>query len=191
MRQKSRAVSAAIIFFTFVVAVMATFTLTANSAKAAHYLDGAPSSIWVDPDGCQHFAIYNGWQGDMTPNYRPDGTVVCANAAPQTCMIASSDQLFATGQYYINAGERRRLEDFFRNNGSRGFAIAGHTDSVGGSAYNDQLSYNRANAVAEIARSAGANVVSVRGFGKRQPRATNATADGRALNRRVEIQCIN
>ena len=191
MRQKSRAVSTAIIFFTFVLAIMATFTFSANSAKAAHYLDGAGSSIWVDPDGCQHFAIYNGWQGDMTPNLRPDGTMVCANSAPQTCMIASSDQLFATGQYYIDPSQRRRLEDFFRTNGSRGFAIAGHTDNVGGSAYNDQLSYNRANAVAAIARSVGATVVNVHGFGKTQPRATNATAEGRAQNRRVEIQCIN
>lgn len=159
----------------------------AGSAKAANYLDNAKPSIWVDPDGCHHYAIYNGWQGFMTPMFRPDGTVVCNQPTP--CLVASTDQLFATGSYSIAADNRRRLEDFFRTNGSTSFAIDGHTDNVGGYGYNMQLSQNRAEAVAAIARSVGSNLTNVQGFGYTQPRASNDTASGRAQNRRVEVMC--
>ena len=53
-----------------------------------------------------------------------------------------------------------------------------------------RLSLNRANAVARVAVANGATVTDVRGFGERQPVASNATAAGRAQNRRVEIVCI-
>lgn len=159
----------------------------AGSAKAANFLDNAKPSIWVDPDGCEHYALSNGLQGDMTPAFRPDGTVVCNHPTP--CLTASTDELFATGSYAIAADNRRRLEDFFRSNGATSFAVNGHTDNVGGYDYNMQLSQNRAEAVAAIARSVGANVTGVQGFGYNQPRASNATASGRAQNRRVEVMC--
>jgi flagellar motor protein MotB len=53
-----------------------------------------------------------------------------------------------------------------------------------------RLSYNRANSVAAVARSVGARVVDVRGYGERIPAAPNNTAAGMAKNRRVEILCI-
>jgi outer membrane protein OmpA-like peptidoglycan-associated protein len=158
----------------------------AGSAKAANYLDNAKPSIWTDPDGCQHYALYNGWQGFMAPRMRPDGTIVCAS---RPCLVASADQLFATGSYSINADGRRRLEQFFRQNHSSSYVINGHTDNVGGYQYNIRLSVSRANAVASIARSVGAKVTSVQGFGYTKPRASNATASGRAQNRRVEVMC--
>jgi len=52
------------------------------------------------------------------------------------------------------------------------------------------LSMRRANAVAQIAASVGARVAAVRGFGERQPIATNRTKYGKQRNRRVEIMCI-
>ncbi len=159
------------------------------AADTSHALDGAVPSIWTDPDGCQHYAIYNGWQGFMTPVFRPDGTVQCPRAVQQPCLVASTDQLFATDSYAIGPDGRRRLMDFFRTNGATSFTVNGHTDNVGSYGYNMQLSTNRANAVASIARAAGANVAAVQGFGYTQPRADNATADGRALNRRVEVMC--
>ena len=48
----------------------------------------------------------------------------------------------------------------------------------------------RADAVAEIAKSVGVRVSKVRGFGEREPIATNATSYGKSRNRRVEIICI-
>lgn len=66
---------------------------------------------------------------------------------------------------------------------------AGHTDSKGSDSYNQLLSERRATTVAGYLRHKG--VVEARletiGFGETQPLADNATAEGRALNRRVEI----
>ena len=53
-----------------------------------------------------------------------------------------------------------------------------------------RLSLNRANAVVAVGRSAGANIVDVRGYGERQPRASNKTQADLMQNRRVEIICI-
>ena len=69
-------------------------------------------------------------------------------------------------------------------------SINGHTDSRASDEYNMKLSLRRANAVAAIAKSVGARVASVRGYGERQPIAPNNTAAGMQKNRRVEIQCI-
>jgi outer membrane protein OmpA-like peptidoglycan-associated protein len=68
--------------------------------------------------------------------------------------------------------------------------VLGHTDSTGSDAYNMQLSQQRAESVASYFRSQGvlADRILTRGFGKTMPIATNDTAEGRALNRRVEIK---
>ncbi|MCL6707720.1 OmpA family protein [Pseudomonas sp. R2.Fl] len=68
--------------------------------------------------------------------------------------------------------------------------VNGHTDSTGSLQHNEQLSQNRAQSVANYLFGQGveARRVSAMGFGPSQPVATNATAEGRALNRRVEIQ---
>ena len=69
------------------------------------------------------------------------------------------------------------------------FMIEGHTDSQGGNVYNQGLSQRRANAVLRYLESHGiaASRLSHAGFGEEYPVATNKTAEGRALNRRVEI----
>lgn len=68
----------------------------------------------------------------------------------------------------------------------------GHTDSVGSDAYNQKLSVRRADAVKGYLVSKGveANRVYTEGKGKKQPVADNKTADGRAKNRRVEIEVV-
>lgn len=68
--------------------------------------------------------------------------------------------------------------------------VIGHTDSVGSEAYNQRLSENRARSVAEYL--SGQGVMSARlliaGMGEAQPIAANSTPEGRAQNRRVNIQ---
>ena len=68
----------------------------------------------------------------------------------------------------------------------------GHTDSVGTDAYNQKLSVRRAEAVKAYLQSKGveANRVYTEGKGEKQPVADNATAAGRAKNRRVEIEVV-
>ena len=68
----------------------------------------------------------------------------------------------------------------------------GHADSVGSDAYNQKLSEKRAQAVKDYLTSKGtdASRVYVEGKGEKQPVADNKTADGRAKNRRVEIEVV-
>ena len=68
----------------------------------------------------------------------------------------------------------------------------GHTDSVGGDAYNQKLSVNRSEAVKAYLVSKGIekNRVYTEGKGETQPVADNKTDAGRAKNRRVEIEVV-
>jgi OOP family OmpA-OmpF porin len=68
--------------------------------------------------------------------------------------------------------------------------VEGHTDSVGTDAYNQGLSERRAEAVRGhlVSRGVSASRLSAVGYGESQPVASNDTAEGRALNRRVELK---
>ena len=68
----------------------------------------------------------------------------------------------------------------------------GHTDAIGGEAYNQKLSVRRAESVKAYLVSKGIepNRVYTEGKGKKQPVADNKTAEGRAKNRRVEIEVV-
>jgi outer membrane protein OmpA-like peptidoglycan-associated protein len=70
--------------------------------------------------------------------------------------------------------------------------VYGHTDSTGDDAHNLDLSQRRAMSVATYLNGQGIDGrrFSVIGYGESRPIATNATAEGRALNRRVEIQLL-
>jgi len=67
--------------------------------------------------------------------------------------------------------------------------IIGHTDSTGSDAVNNPLSVNRAASTREylVARGVSTNRISIDGRGSHEPVADNSTAQGRAMNRRVEI----
>ena len=70
--------------------------------------------------------------------------------------------------------------------------VAGHTDSTGSDAYNQQLSERRASSVAGYLRTRqvlGDRIITV-GMGEGRPIATNDTPDGRQQNRRVELTLV-
>ncbi|WP_300535977.1 OmpA family protein, partial [uncultured Mameliella sp.] len=144
--------------------------------------------IWVDPDGCEHWVMDDGVEGYMSPHVSRKGIPVCRRA--NTCGVMNTDQFFATDSYRISKHGQARIAEFFRSASAVGYVIAGHTDSRASDEYNIKLSYNRALAVARVARSVGANITDVRGYGERMPVATNKTAQGMAKNRRVEILCF-
>jgi outer membrane protein OmpA-like peptidoglycan-associated protein len=81
------------------------------------------------------------------------------------------------------------LATSFRQYNQNSIEIVGHTDSTGNHAYNMSLSQRRAQSVANylMAQGVDASRLSTRGAGPDQPVASNATADGRAQNRRVEV----
>ncbi|KEA27416.1 membrane protein, partial [Pseudomonas aeruginosa C0324C] len=70
-----------------------------------------------------------------------------------------------------------------------GILVLGHTDSTGSKAVNDKLSFERAQSVAAIFRLSGlkGDQLRLKGVGSDMPRADNASAAGRAQNRRVEV----
>ena len=70
--------------------------------------------------------------------------------------------------------------------------VSGHTDNVGGAAYNKNLSEARAKAVYDyfIANGVSADRLSYAGYGMDRPIAPNDTPEGRQQNRRVELNVI-
>lgn len=145
-------------------------------------------TIWVDPDGCEHWVMDDGWEGYMTPHVTRQGIPVCRRG--NVCGVMNSDQLFATDSAHISAQGRARLMEFFRKTNAISYIITGHTDSRASDEYNLDLSLRRANAVARVAAQSGARIADVRGYGERMPKAPNTTAAGMQQNRRVEIICI-
>ena len=145
-------------------------------------------TIWVDPDGCEHWVMDDGVEGYMTPHVSRQGIPVCRRG--NVCGVMNSDQLFRTDSAHISRAGKQRLAEFFRSAGAVSYIITGHTDSRASDEYNMRLSYRRANSVAGVARSVGARISDVRGYGERMPKASNKTSAGMAQNRRVEIICI-
>jgi outer membrane protein OmpA-like peptidoglycan-associated protein len=176
------------------LAIVAALGLQATTADAQTRSQGGRDkgvylpTIWVDPDGCEHWVMDDGAEGYMTPHTNRQGIPVCRRG--DVCGVMKSDQFFATDSYRINAAGRARLTEFFQKTGAVSYIITGHTDSRASDAYNMRLSLNRANSVAKIARQSGAKIADVRGYGERMPAAPNNTAAGMAKNRRVEIICI-
>lgn len=107
----------------------------------------------------------------------------------------ASDVLFDFDKSVIKPEGRAKLDDLVGK--VKGVALEviiaiGHTDSVGGDAYNQRLSVRRAEAVKAYMVSKGIepNRIYTEGKGKKQPIADNRTADGRAKNRRVELEVV-
>lgn len=145
-------------------------------------------TIWVDPDGCEHWVMDDGAEGYMTPHLTRDGKPVCRRG--NICGVMPADQFFATDRHSINAAGKQRLREFFQQANATAFIIAGHTDSRASDEYNLRLSERRASSVARVGRSVGATIADVRGYGERDPRVPNSSAANMAQNRRVEIICL-
>lgn len=92
----------------------------------------------------------------------------------------------------LAAGEQelRLLKKLLIDNPSLNATIVGHTDNQGGRSYNQKLSEDRATAVLEWLIDSGieSGRLNAQGEGMDKPVATNDTEEGRALNRRTEVQ---
>ena len=107
----------------------------------------------------------------------------------------AADVLFDFDKAVIKPEGKSKLDDI--SNKARGVNLEvviaiGHADSVGSDAYNQRLSVRRSESVKAYLVSKGieANRVYTEGKGEKQPVADNKTRDGRAKNRRVEIEVI-
>ena len=158
---------------------------TTRTVTAQRYIP----TIWIDPDGCEHWVMDDGAEGFMTPHLTRDGLPVCNRSS--ICGVMQADQFFSTGSSKISPQGQQTLRDFFARRAAKGYGIYGHTDSRGSDEANLRLSINRANAVAQIAQTSGVRIFAVQGYGERNPRVPNNTAANMAQNRRVEITCFN
>jgi outer membrane protein OmpA-like peptidoglycan-associated protein len=142
---------------------------------------GTPKGVQVDANGC--------------PPPAPPVAVVEEVVVVKEETIVIRDVHFEFDSAKLTAADKTRLDLIVtrlkKEAPSAQLRVTGHTDSVGSDAYNKKLSDRRAHSVVEYLISNGiprSSFVSVSGAGESQPVADNKTADGRAMNRRVEIQ---
>ncbi len=103
---------------------------------------------------------------------------------------------FESGSDRVKAESFKKLDmlvQFFKDTPNLEVEISGHTDNVGSAESNLILSKKRAQVVADYLISKGVNPkqLKVTGFGADKPIADNATDDGKAQNRRIEMNVIN
>lgn len=105
------------------------------------------------------------------------------------------DVYFETGSYNLTSDSwvaMHKLLEALSFNPKMKVEIAGHTDNVGDSQANLNLSQRRADTLVEwlVKKGADSSRLIAKGYGDKNPIADNATADGRAKNRRTEIKII-
>lgn len=171
------------------------------------YLDKCPNTpkeAKVDGKGCPLDS-----DGDGVPDYldkcpnTPSGVQVDNNGCPiekekvtiTKKIILSGDTNFETGKSDLLPSaydQLNRIAEAMKSNPETRWRIEGHTDSRGSDAANMKLSKSRAEAVADYLESQGVNRnrFVIVPLGKTRPVASNNTAEGRAMNRRVEIKLI-
>jgi len=181
----------------------ASFNVAAQS-KDGHWVD-AGSAVWKDGSGMCWKSGY--WTPAMAieecdPDLvsKPGRPAPAPAAKPRPRPVAdkvtlAADVLFDFDKSVIKPEGRARLDDLVSKIGGINLEVViaiGHTDSIGSDAYNQKLSVRRAESVKAYLVSKGvpANRIYTEGKGEKQPVASNKTKDGRAKNRRVEIEVI-
>lgn len=126
----------------------------------------------------------------------PTPAPVVVPVAPATEKVSfAADAFFDFDKAVLKPEGKAKLDDLADK--VKGITLeviiaVGHTDSVGSDAYNQKLSEKRSEAVKAYLTSKGieASRVYTEGKGEKQPVADNKSADGRAKNRRVEIEVV-
>lgn len=133
--------------------------------------------------------------GPMSPDYDKNAArkAVTVTQSSRGAVITSDERvLFDSGKSDVSKNGEvfvNRVASVLNGKTTANVLIEGHTDNVGGAAFNKQLSERRANAVMQALVSKGVKKdrITTRGMGMNNPVADNATAEGRQANRRTEI----
>jgi OOP family OmpA-OmpF porin len=159
--------------------------------------DSCPGTVrgaTVDQHGCELDGDHDGVVDrlDKCPNTRAGAQVDVAG-----CEIKEEIRLpgvnFESNSDRLLSGAENVLQDAaasLQRNPTIKVEVAGHTDSDGAAEYNEGLSQRRALTVRDylIARGVSPDRMTVRGYGESSPIADNATASGKAQNRRVVLR---
>ncbi len=121
-----------------------------------------------------------------------DSDIGVVNTGSELRVSMPQDLLFATDSDRLRGdliADLRVVATSLNDYPNSTVVVVGHTDSTGAASYNQGLSERRAGSVAAVLRGEGVASGRLRtvGQGEAQPVASNATASGRAQNRRVEI----
>lgn len=122
----------------------------------------------------------------------PNQDILIENTGSELRVTMPQDLLFDIDSSFVRGdlqADLRALAGNLQDYPDTTVIITGHTDDTGSNSHNFGLSEDRAASVGAVLTSAGVGFDRVRTFGRgeEQPIASNATEEGRALNRRVEI----
>jgi outer membrane protein OmpA-like peptidoglycan-associated protein len=120
------------------------------------------------------------------------GVSVTRTSPDELNVTVQNEVLFDFNSARLRSASRdslRQMASVFQQYPNTTLSVQGHTDSIGSTSYNHRLSVRRADSVADYLETLGVNSsrLETLGYGESQPRATNSTASGRQMNRRVEI----
>ncbi|WP_039058507.1 OmpA family protein [Enterobacter sp. Bisph1] len=132
---------------------------------------------------------------DWAPPPPPAPVIKQVVEGPKTVRLDSMS-LFDSGKSLLKPGSTKMLVNALVGIKARPgwlIVVSGHTDNTGNAPLNQMLSLKRAEAVRNWMRDTGdlpESCFAVQGYGEHRPIASNDTAEGRALNRRVEISLV-
>ena len=155
-----------------------------------------PRGVLVDADGCPRDS-----DGDGVPDYKDNcpGTPAGAKVDSNGCQITANMVINTTADHFdfdsaaLKPKMKAELDTVVNkvqaSPGDEMLQVVGHTDSTGPEAYNQGLSERRAQSAADylIGQGLDGSRITVKGMGESVPVADNATREGRAMNRRVEV----
>ena len=179
-----------------------------NGTNEAVWKNGTNELCWRDANWTPATAA-PGCDGAIVPVVAPAPAPIAEAPAPApiaapapapvapaaTKVTYAADAFFDFDKSVIKPEGKAKLDDLIgkiKDINLEVIIAVGHTDSVGSDAYNQKLSVRRSEAVKAYLVSKGIekNRVYTEGKGEKQPVASNKTAEGRAKNRRVEIEVV-
>ena len=154
------------------------------AAEPAPPVAAAPANSWT--------ARLAALKTDLEASTKGTGAVIEQTADNQLHVVIPNELSFDTGRANVKRNLAQVLDKVasgLKSATAASVRVVGHTDSTGSEEGNERLSVSRADSVRNhlVGRGVSTTAITTDGRGSREPLADNATAAGRAQNRRVEI----